>query len=313
MEIWKPDSIFLDLPHLKIACALRNRDEKALWDAFRQCSDPDLYLDWLSHMAGGHVQIMPRKQGSRRETCWKHNLIASPVLLGATSAPAVPAQDEPHHGTDPLKPELARWAGLQVRTGLVRQVIGYDTICQWSPVYQHFLVRQLAGEPVLPVHATSSIERPRLPAGLPDLRFVVAAIGSWMEWPELPELGTSSSHDFAQRIAASAAYITGRSVPPGSVLAPQLFQHAVLHGVLEWLSTLAASQRFDSWQADPGTPDLVVLQLFHSEDPESLAVIPLRLHQLGPHALGLITRQLWSDIGPCRHAVTPVSPHNLNG
>ena len=49
----KPDQVFLDfeLPYLKIARALDQSDDAAIWDQFRESRNQGTFLDWLATWA----------------------------------------------------------------------------------------------------------------------------------------------------------------------------------------------------------------------------------------------------------------------
>jgi hypothetical protein len=117
----------------------------------------------------------------------------------------------------------------------------------------------------------------------------------WLEEPCLPDAGCGNSHSLRQQIAGRAEFVLGSRVL--FAMTPLPFSTAIQQGLSAWVSTVAECGHVAGWRTEPALPDVVSLRL-SDDDGQTLAALPIRLHQLEAMGMELLLTQLRQELGP---------------
>jgi hypothetical protein len=299
---WSPTErvvLDLELPHTAIARALDRLDDAAIWSEYRRSADEAVFLDYLGTLAGNYSTRQPHFRDPARTTEWRHVLTVVPFLLRGNSWPVAAPAGEDRGAAGTTVKQLQHWVGYQQPAMIVLNCVRYTDLCRWSPVMQREYLQVLAQEKralctpleLFPAH---------VPEGLAQLAFVVSSVSCWNDQPTLPGASECSaqSWDMRSRLAACLSYSQQCSVRAEDVLLPARLREGVLAGLRLWLGALARAGHVRSWDVQPGRTDVVLLELTTREKESSPAVVPVRLHQIGPDGFGILMADLMKHFGP---------------
>src|SRR6185369_6122157 len=296
----KPDQIFLDLDlsYLKIARALNQSDDTAVWDQLRESHDPRRYLDSLTSLAGSYSIDLKHFRDPTRQATRHTALISIPFLM----PPERWSVEQPTAPDRAAAAEIFRllrdWVGDQQQVCVVTACTPYSQVSRWSPVTQREYLQVLAREAPKPsVPWLSPLAD--VPSDFPQLAFMHAGLARWFGFPQLPEPDVRAEKDWRLRcqLAAHLAYLCHRPVQPQDVLLPSNFAEAVLEGVRLWLADVLRRRLICAWEVHVADRDLVTLELRRRQQDEPTVMLPLRLHQIGWTGMDLLMTDIKQGLG----------------
>jgi len=126
----KPDQIFLDLDlsYLKVARALDQSDDAAVWDQLRESRDPRRYLDSLTSLAGSYSTDLKHFRDPTRQATRHTALISIPFLMPPERWPVDQTAAPDRAAAAAIFRLLRDWVGDQQQVCVVTAVRRHDKL-----------------------------------------------------------------------------------------------------------------------------------------------------------------------------------------
>jgi hypothetical protein len=265
-----------------IGAALRNSDDKMLWDAARRAQSQAVFYEQLRAQVAvtTYSGVVPRVNKNRLQ--YQCALVMVPILLPESEAHLIGSPL-----TAPVMPNirnwLQEWFESQGEITMFGSLFGYHDVCMWSPTMLRKRLMHLTDKRhATPDAVTVAYEEYGLPPGAPNLAFIIAALLRPLARPTLPYLDPEGDLILRARISG-ALQLCSESKRPGPVeaLIPGFASEAIADGLDAWLKGIAKAAPIRRWDVQQADQDIVLLQLELGDDATHTRAIPLRAHQLG--------------------------------
>jgi len=283
---------YVDVPvaPAQLSEAVEAFDDNRIWSLYRQAPNREVFLDWLGNLASSTSCEIRHARNPLRNVIERHALFVVPLITkGGVSLPESDHEDN-RLLLNPMRQQLEGWFGPGMKIGMYGCVFDYAEISTWSPAQLHALVVKLADK-VTPLlrPSTSGVHLPRQ---APRLGFLVGSMQQAFGFPEPPLKSPVQQMALREVLRAQLVLWTGVQSSVVQVGLPDFFSDGVQWGLLEWLELLAQEFPLHSWIAEPRHEDTVVLQMRCEDEDDGSISLPVRLHQIGPHALDLVFEQM---------------------